>query len=61
MLFIHRDADSYVPYSDSVKYSEIFKNSKLVTIKGGEHGFHDNKNKSEKADSETMKFLLENI
>ncbi len=36
-LFIHGDADTYVPYDDSVKYSKML-GAKLVTIENGEHG-----------------------
>jgi alpha-beta hydrolase superfamily lysophospholipase len=61
MLFIHSDKDSYVPYEDSVKYSKLFKNAKLETIQGAEHGFHDNKRDSDKADEVTIQFFLEHI
>jgi len=61
ILFIHGDKDSYVPYGDSVKYSKLFKNAKLETIKGGEHGFHDNKKDSDKADKKTIQFFLKHI
>lgn len=61
VLFIHGDKDSYVPYEDSVKYSKLFKNAELKTIKGGEHGFHDNKKDSDEADEQTIKFFLKNI
>ena len=61
ILFIHGDKDSYVPYEDSVKYSKLFKNASLKTIKGAEHGFHDNKKVAEEADQATVKFFLENI
>lgn len=61
MLFIHGDKDTYVPYEDSVKYSNLFRNAKLETIKGGEHGFHDNKRDSDKADEATIQFFLEYI
>ena len=56
ILFIHGDKDSYIPYSDSVKYSKLFKNANLVTIEGGEHGFH-----AEKADKATVEFFLKNL
>jgi len=61
MLFIHGDKDTYVPYGDSVKYSKLFKNANLETIKDGEHGFHDNKKDSDKADTATVKFFLDYI
>ncbi len=61
MLFIHGDKDSYVPYEDSVRYSKLFKNAKLETIKGGEHGFHDNKKESDRADEATIQFFLDYI
>lgn len=61
MLFIHGDKDSYVPYEDSVKYSKLLKNAKLKIIKGGEHGFHGNKENSDKADEITIQFFLQYI
>jgi len=61
ILFIHGDKDSYVPYEDSLKYSKLFKNAKLETIKGGEHGFHDNKRDSDKDDEAVIQFFLEHI
>jgi alpha/beta superfamily hydrolase len=45
MLFIHGDKDTYVPYSDSVKYSKMLHSARLVTIKDAEHGFHSRKKK----------------
>lgn len=56
-LFIHGDADTYVPYSDSVKYSKLVKNGTMVTIKGAEHGFHDNEQNANKADEATIAFI----
>jgi uncharacterized protein len=61
ILFVHGDKDSYVPYEDSVKYSKLFKNAKLEIIKGGEHGFHNNKKDSDRADEITIQFFLEHI
>lgn|SRR3989344_728967 len=58
ILFVHGDKDTYVPYKDSVKYSKLVKNGKLVTIRGAEHGFHDRKADSEKADRATIDFFL---
>ena len=39
-LFIHGTNDSYVNYKSSLKISKKCKNSKLILIKGGDHGFH---------------------
>ncbi|OGH28218.1 MAG: hypothetical protein A3E12_00595 [Candidatus Levybacteria bacterium RIFCSPHIGHO2_12_FULL_39_9] len=61
ILFIHGDKDSYIPYSDSVKYSKLFKNAKLITIEGGEHGFHDNSKHAEQADKATAEFFLKHM
>lgn len=61
ILFIHGDKDSYIPYSDSVKYSKLFKNAKLVTIESGEHGFHDNPKHEEQADKATVEFFGRNV
>lgn len=59
ILFVHGNNDSYIPYSDSVKYSKLFKNAKLVTIHGAEHGFHDNPKHAEQADNATIEFFTE--
>ncbi len=61
ILFVHGDKDTYVLYGDSVKYSSLFKNAKLVTIEGGEHGFHDDPKRAEKADNATIEFFLKNM
>jgi len=61
ILFIHGNKDSYVSYKDSVKYSKLFQNAKLETIRGAEHGFHENKEDSEKADNATVRFFLDNF
>lgn len=60
-LFIHGDKDSYIPYSDSVKYAKLLENAKLVTIRGAEHGFHDNPRHAEKADKVTIDFFSQNM
>ena len=61
MLFVHGDKDSYLPYEDSVKYSNLFQNAKLEIIKGVEHGFHDKEEDARKADDVTIKFFLDNL
>lgn len=58
MLFIHGNKDSYIPYSDSVKYSKLFKNARLVTIDGAEHGFHDDPKHADQADKAAIEFFL---
>lgn len=60
-LFVHGDADSYVPYDDSVKYSQLFKNAQLETIKGADHGFHKSEREANQADEATIKFLLKHV
>lgn len=61
ILFVHGDKDAYVPYGDSVKYSKLFKNAKLATIEGAEHGFHDKKEHAKLADKSTIDFFLKNM
>lgn len=61
ILFIHGDKDSYIPYSDSVKYSKLFQNAELVTIHGAEHGFHDNPKHANSADQAAIDFFLKNM
>jgi pimeloyl-ACP methyl ester carboxylesterase len=60
ILFVHGDNDTYVPYEDSVKYSKLLK-AELKTIRGAEHGFHDNKKVAEEADKVTIEFFLKNL
>ncbi len=60
ILFVHGDKDSYVPYSDSVKYSRL-KNARLQTIPGGEHGFQENRKSSQLANKVTVEFFLKNL
>ncbi|MCD6381511.1 MAG: alpha/beta fold hydrolase [Candidatus Aenigmarchaeota archaeon] len=55
MLFIHGDADTYVPYNDSVKYSKML-GAKLVTIENGEHGLNEPE-EFEKASKAVIKFF----
>ncbi len=57
-LFIHGDKDPYVKCSSSVNVSKKCKNSKLVVIEGGDHGFHKDECMIE-ALKETLKFINE--
>ena len=61
ILFIHGDKDTYVPYGDSVKYSNLFENASLVTIKGAEHGIDDNEEVKKKAFEAAIRFFLNNF
>lgn len=61
ILFVHGNKDSFIPYSDSVKYSKLFKNAKLVTVEGSEHGFHDNPKHAEEANRVTIKFFKQYV
>ncbi len=56
VLIVHGDADTFVPYSDSVKYSKMF-DLPLVTISGGEHGFIDNYTHELQATHATIDFF----
>lgn len=57
-IIIHGDRDTYVPYEDSKKYLQNLKGpSKLITIKGAEHGFHDVKKHAQIALRETLRFF----
>lgn len=44
MLIVHGDNDQQVPYKNSVRYSKKF-GIKLVTVHGGDHGFHNKKDR----------------
>ncbi len=57
ILFVHGDKDTYVPYSDSVKYASQLSHASLATIPGAEHGFHDRKKDSEQAITATLAFF----
>ena len=59
ILFVHGDRDTYIPYSDSVKYSSLMKNAKLETIHGAEHGFNGNPKDAKKVNEVTIKFFQE--
>ncbi|MBN2100447.1 alpha/beta fold hydrolase [Candidatus Dojkabacteria bacterium] len=41
ILFIHGDCDTYIPYEDTKKCSELVENGELYIAQGSEHGFHD--------------------
>lgn len=60
VLFIHGDKDQYVPYENSVKYSGMMNNAKLVTIKGAPHGFQIEED-GDKAREVAIKFIRENF
>lgn len=55
-LFIHGTKDPYVNYKYSIKMNKECKNSKLVLIEGGDHGFHD-KNNMKEALMNTINFI----
>lgn len=61
ILFVHGDKDSYIPYDDSLKYSNVFPNAELVTIEDGEHGFQENPEQMEEALKVTVEFFKENL
>ncbi|MBI2641484.1 alpha/beta fold hydrolase [Candidatus Roizmanbacteria bacterium] len=56
ILFVHGDKDTYVPYEDSIKYSRLV-GGKLTTIKGGQHGFQDDKRGREEVIKATVDFF----
>ena len=55
-IFIHGDKDQFVKVNSSVKISKKSPNSRLVIIRNGNHGFHNDEN-MEKALKETINFL----
>lgn len=55
-LFVHGTSDPYVNCKSSIKVFERSNNSKLVLIKNGDHGFHNDSNMQEALD-ETIKFI----
>ncbi len=41
-IIIHGDNDSLIPFADSRKYIGMIQGShELITIHGGDHGFHE--------------------
>ncbi len=56
-LFIHGTNDPYVNYKSSLKVSKKCKNAKLVLIKNGDHGFHDEES-MKLALKETLNFII---
>ncbi len=61
ILFVHGDKDTYVPYEDSVKYSKLLKNARLVTLHGSDHGFGENKEYAEIFYKATINFFLKHL
>lgn len=57
LVILHGNKDTYVPYEDSKEAVVGMKNGSLVTIKNGEHGFHEPEEKMQEADNETLKFF----
>lgn len=55
-LFVHGTSDPYVDFNSSIKVSNKALNSKLVLIKDGDHGFHNEENMNTALD-ETVKFI----
>lgn len=55
-LFVHGTNDPYVSCDSSIKVSKNALNSKLVLIKNGDHGFHDEDNMKEAIET-TAKFI----
>jgi uncharacterized protein len=56
-LFVHGDKDNYVPVKDSIKYSQMMKNSQLKIIHGADHGFHENQEFARQGEKATIDFL----
>ena len=54
---IHGDKDTYVPYDDSKQSLKNMPNGRLVTIKNGEHGFHEPRRRTTMANNETLHFF----
>jgi hypothetical protein len=60
VLFIHGDKDVAVKYSDAVKYSRMY-HSRLVTIHGAEHGFHNSRKYAEQASKAAADFFVQKL
>lgn len=60
ILFLHGDKDTYVPYEDSVKYSEML-GAEMKTIPGAEHGLCNNESVAKEAREAVTTFFLNNI
>jgi alpha-beta hydrolase superfamily lysophospholipase len=55
---LHGDADTHVPYSDSVEnVHNLAGIAELVTIHGSEHDFHDRPEDTEAANNATLEFF----
>ncbi|MFA6593895.1 MAG: alpha/beta fold hydrolase [Candidatus Buchananbacteria bacterium] len=54
---IHGDKDTYVPYADSKALLADMPNGRLVTIKNGEHGFHEPREQTNMANIKTLHFF----
>lgn len=57
LVIIHGDKDTYVPYKDSNEAVWGMDNGSLITIKDGEHGFHEPEEALHEANNETLKFF----
>lgn len=57
LLFVHGTNDPYVTYKSSIKTSKKCKNSKLILIPGGDHGFHNEDHMNE-ALTKTISFIV---
>lgn len=59
-LIVHGDRDFEVPYRQSQKLAKLIKSAKLVTIKGANHRYTDEKHAKQMINT-IYKFLLSNI
>lgn len=57
VFFVHGDKDRYVCVGDSIKYSGMMKNAKLLIINGADHGFHENSQFAEQGEKATLEFF----
>jgi len=61
ILFVHGDADTYVPLGDSLVYSKTLKNATMKVVGGGHHGLHNSPKIHNKTIDLVTDFMVKNL